>query len=313
MIVLEKESWWRMFFARQGSVLPRVGKRLAAATLFALTITLLYDFGVLDKKFTFTTLPFTLIGTALAIFLGFRNNSSYDRFWEGRKLWGRMINITRTFSRQLFMFTDTQNTPEAQNMMQARRVMIHRLIAYLHAFRHHLRAETDFEDCKKYLSAQEYAQLLIDPNPPIYLLHQMGLHLGQAWHKNWVDTYHLPTLEYSMTTMTDIQGGCERIKKTPIPFSYTILMHRIVGIYCFALPFGIYKDVGDLTPIVVFLIAYSFFGLDSIGAEIEEPFGYDPNDLPLNTFCVMLERECLTRLGETDLPKMPAAKHHILD
>lgn len=301
MVILEKTSWMTIIFSRHGSVLNRIWKRVLAATIFATVITLLYDFGPLDKKLTFTILPFQLIGLALAIFLGFRNNSSYDRFWEGRKLWGRMINITRTLTRQIMTLTDPRDGDLQDTERDAfRREMVHRLIAYLHAFRHHLRVETDFEDCHPHMNDADYERLVADPNPPIFAMHRMGERFRDAWRSGWIDTFHLPIFETSLTTMTDIQGGCERIKKTPIPFAYTILMHRIVGIYCFSLPFGVYGTIGDLTPVVVLLISYSFFGLDAIGEEIEEPFGTDPNDLPLSAFCNMLEREALTRIEETD-------------
>ena len=317
MIVYKKISWVRMFFTLKGSIFTSILPRFLAATLFAVAVTLAYDFDVIDKKLTLTTLPFSLIGMALGIFLGFRNNSSYDRFWEGRKLWGRMINLTRTITRQVSIFVDPESAglphEEAEEAsLNFQQEMVYRLIAYLHAFRHHLRDETDFSDCRPFLSQEEYESMLADPNPPIAILHHMGKRLRKAWKEDWISEFHLPTLEHSLLIVTDIQGGCERIKKTPIPFAYTVLMHRIVGIYCFALPFGIFSSVGDWTPIVVALVSYGFMGLDAIGNEIEEPFGMDPNDLPLSSFCNMLERECRHRLGEKELPPALQPVDHII-
>ncbi len=309
MIVFDRKiSWLRIFFYLKGGVLPRIWKRVFAATIFAEIVTQLFERSYLDASFTFTTLPFSLIGVALGIFLGFRNNSSYDRFWEGRKLWGRMINITRTLTRQMFTLIDPAQAmgdgPEANKARtEMRKEMVFRLIAYLHAFRHHLRDERDFSESSPLLPGTEGEVLSSDPNAPIWVLHRMGERFAEFWRKGWIDPLHLPVLEQSLTTMTDIQGGCERIKKTPIPFAYTVLMHRIVGIYCFTLPFGIHEKVGHLTPLVVLMISYSFFGLDAIGDEIEEPFGKDPNDLPLTTFCNMLERECRTRIEDDNLPE----------
>lgn len=308
MIVLEKMSWLKIFFSWKGGVLSRIWVRVTAATVFAAIITYLFKTQTIDPGIiNITTLPFSLIGLALSIFLGFRNNSSYDRFWEGRKLWGRMINTTRTFTRQIFMVIEPgqalENDDAADRERQAvRREMVRRLVAYLHAFRHHLRDQRKFPDSMPFLSNAEGQQLLTEPNAPIWLLHRMGERLREMWRQGWVDNYHLTLLEHSLTTMTDIQGGCERIKKTPIPFAYTVLMHRIVGVYCFTLPFGIFKEVGWLTPMVVLMISFSFFGLDAIGDEIEEPFGLDDNDLSLSAFTNMLEIECRTRLGDKDLP-----------
>lgn len=299
-----------MFFTLKGSIISHIIGRLIATTFFATLMTLLFDYDVLDgKMFSITTLPFTLIGTALAIFLGFRNNSSYDRFWEGRKLWGAMINTTRTFTRQIVTLIESEEHDKRVDVMK--HDSVHMLIAYLHALRHHLRDEGDRSDCEVFLSAQDYKVLGEDPNPPIGLLHKMGVRFAGAWRKGWVDTMHLPLLDGTLTKLTDIQGACERIKKTPIPFAYTVLMHRIVGIYCFALPFGVYTTIGDLTPVVVLLVSYGFLGLDAIGNEIEEPFGTEPNDLPLSAFCRMLEREAKYRIDE-EMPEPLQPIDHVL-
>lgn len=317
MIIAERKTWLSLFFSNRGAVFSRIKYRLAGATVFALMLTLAWDFNILPRELTIKALPFSLMGLPLSIFLGFRNNSSYDRFWEGRKLWGRMINITRTLTRQIMLYVEPEkaglNHTEAEEaFVEFRKEMVYRLVAYLHAFRHHLRDETDFEDCRQFLRGNEYDKVFSDPNPPIGILHRMGERFREALLNDWIHPYHLPELERCLTTMTDIQGGCERIKKTPIPFAYTILMHRLVGVYCYLLPFGIYGEIGDLTPFVVFMVSYCFFGLDAIGDELEEPFGTDPNDLPLSAFCNMLEIECRTRLGDTDLPERIAPVDEVL-
>src|SRR5690606_9260679 len=123
-----------------------------------------FDSGVVHaEEFSFTTLPFTLIGLALSIFLGFRNNSSYDRFWEGRKLWGQLINTTRTLTRQTQTLThaDGEEQPHAHQDFERRQVYM--LIGYVHALRHHLRGEPHFVDCAPLLDAEVHAALEGDP------------------------------------------------------------------------------------------------------------------------------------------------------
>jgi putative membrane protein len=115
---------------------------------------------------------------------------------------------------------------------------------------------------------------------------------------------HLPTLEASLTGLTDLQGACERIKSTPIPFSYTTLIHRIVAVYCYGLPFGVVSDTGWFTPLVVLVVSYAFFGLDTVGDEIEQPFGTDANDLPLTAISRMIEVNLRQRIGDTDIPPL---------
>jgi ion channel-forming bestrophin family protein len=124
---------------------------------------------------------------------------------------------------------------------------------------------------------------------------------------------HLPVLEASLTALTDIQGGCERIKLTPIPFSYTTLIHRITAVYCYALPFGLVDVVGNYTPVVCGIVAYAFFGLDVVGDEIEMPFGDDPNDLPLRAITRTIEINLRQRLGEDPLPPPHTPTREVLD
>ena len=106
-----------------------------------------------------------------------------------------------------------------------------------------------------------------------------------------------------LTTLAGVQAGCERIRHTPVPFSYSLLLHRTAYMYCFALPFGLVDTTGFMTPFVVGLVSYTFFGLDAIGDEIEEPFGLLPNDLPLESICRRVEIDLLEALGETELPQ----------
>jgi putative membrane protein len=137
--------------------------------------------------------------------------------------------------------------------------------------------------------------------------------IRHALERVWVDRMHLPTLEQSMVLLTDWHGICERINLTPIPFSYTTLIHRITAVYCYALPFGLVDAVGIYTPIVCTIVAYAFFGLDVVGDEIEMPFGRDANDLPLRAISRTIEVNLRQRLGETELPGMLRPVDEVLD
>lgn len=301
----------------QGTALERIWLRLLLTVGCAVVVTILYETGRIGA--TLSTLPFSLIGLALGIFLGFRNNTSYDRFWEGRKLWGRMVNVSRSFTRQIQMMVGPQpgEHQSGDPAEEARRTHVHqelvrRVAGYVHVFRHHLRDETDLSDVEGFLPAEEIKRLPDESNRPAAVSARTGERLRELWHEGWIHPMHLPVLEASLTEMTGIQGGCERIKATPIPTSYTILIHRIVASYAFALPFGIVDTVHGWTPVVVLLIAYAFYGLDAIGDEIENPFGHDDNDLPLSTLSRMIEVNLRQRLGETDLPPLLEPKDGLL-
>src|SRR5690606_27299092 len=149
--------------------------------------------------------------------------------WEGRRLWGQLINTTRTLTRQIQTLTHADGEDhEREAHRDFERRHIYMLAAYVHALRHHLRDEPHFDDCAPLLDARLHSALAGDPNPPIALLDRLGRAFAAAWRRGWIDRMHLPLFEQTLTVLTDIQGGCERIKKTPIPFAYTVLMHRLV-------------------------------------------------------------------------------------
>ena len=134
-------------------------------------------------------------------------------------------------------------------------------------------------------------------------MQRIGELIHEAWQAGHIHEYHVPVLEESLTEMTGVQGGCERIKGTPIPYTYNVLIHRIVAVYCLAMPFGLLETAGVLTPVVVCLISYAFFGLDAIGDDVEQPFERDDNDLPLDAISRTIEINLLQLLGEQDVPE----------
>ena len=133
------------------------------------------------------------------------------------------------------------------------------------------------------------------------MLH-MGRDLGACVCAGQIDPCLAATLDATLSSLTASAACCERIKNTPIPFSYTLLLHRTAYMYCFLLPFGLVDTTGFMTPFVVGIVAYTFFGLDALGDEIEEPFGLESNDLPLDTLCRAIEVNLRESLGEKDLP-----------
>lgn len=301
MIVQRRVSWLRLVFALRGSVAMRIWRRFTFTVVVAVGVTYLNRQDLLHESIT--SVPFALVGLALSIFLGFRNNTSYDRFWEGRKLWGALVNTARSITRQIITLVVVDSSRESPKITDLHRELVYRVAAYVHALRMHLRGEKDLSELTAFLDEAEVRRLERETNPPIAMLQALGDRFYAAWRREQVHTYHLPVLEGSLTALADIQGGCERIRATPIPFAYTVLMHRIVAFYCLGLPFGIVQDVGILTPLVVGMVSYAFFALDAIGEEIENPFEKDPNDLPLSQLSRMIEINLRERLGETDLPE----------
>lgn len=312
MIVTASESWLDFLFATRGTTLPRIWRRLTVNMLFVATVTVAHEtFGLLRDS-DVTALPFTLIGFVLSIFLGFRINTAYDRFWEGRKLWGQLVNTSRTLARQILTLVGP--TPGVgsgpDDLAERRRRMTYGLMAFAHALRMRLRGEEAMlADLAGFVSAEELTRLAGERNRPNAIVQRLAEQLDEAYRAGLVHPQHLALLHNGLASLTDVQGGCERIANTPIPFAYQVLLRRIVGVYCYALPFGVLHTLGPLTPMVVLMMSYAFYGLDAIGDEIHQPFGNDPNDLPLSALCTTIEIDLRQRLGETELPA-PAEPHH---
>ncbi len=315
MIMNGEKRWWRLALTIDGTTLTRTWKRVLFTTVLAFLTTVMWE--VFDMHaVTLTVTPFSLIGVAISIFLGFRNNASYDRYWEARKLWGRMVNVSRSWARQVSTLIQAPAGADASVQAEVETIqetLILRQVAYVHGLRLHLRKEERWEQLGAWLDADEMARLRTESNRPAAISQISGEIVADAWQKGFVHPMHVPVLEGSLTEITGIQGGCERILATPVPFVYNVLMHRIVGLYCIFLPFGLVSSTHWFTPIAVAFIAYAFYGLDSIGDEIEEPFGRDPNDLPLTFLSRMIEVNLRQRTGDPELPNMHRPVAGVLD
>jgi putative membrane protein len=314
MLVAPRASWWEFVLRYRGTELPRTKYRIAGVVVVALVVTFLEEHH--DWHPNLTPLPFTLTGVALGIFLGFRNNASYDRWWEGRKIWGSATNDARSLARQILTLIGPQpgaaDIPTGE-LAALQRQLVYRVIAWAHALRMALRGETDPHDLTDLLPADEIAALAKQSNKPYAVNQGTAELIKDAYRRGWIHPMHLVVLEQSLTRLTDIHGAAERIQLTPIPFSYTTLIHRITAVYCYTLPFGVVDTVGIFTPFVVTIVAYAFFGLDVIGEEIDMPFGYDANDLPLRAITRTIEINLRQRLGETELPPPAQPVGDVLD
>jgi putative membrane protein len=292
MIVRDRPSPLRLFLIMRGSVLPNIWPSLFGTALLAIAVT--WTHGTLwGHKIAIGAIPFTLMGLPLAIFLGFRNNAAYDRYWEGRKQWGELVLRSRSLARQCLSLVD-------DGAQRAR--MMRRAIAYAHALRHRLRQSDPAADVAPWLEQDEWQRVRGLPNLPHALMLEMGADLGTLLRERRIEPCLAPSVDASLAAMTGVAAACERIQGTPIPFSYSLLLHRTAYLYCVLLPFGLVDAIGDLTPLVTLLVAYTFFGLDALGDEIEEPFGMSDHDLPLEAICRTIEIDLRTALGDTDLP-----------
>ncbi len=297
MIIRQRENWLRMLFIWRGSVLKKIIVQLVTITLFSLAI-YFFKGKIFDYKVHLNPTIFTLLGLALAIFMGFCNTASYDRYWEGRKLWGLLVIETRSLTRQIFSLVDGPSKEEKQKIIKM-------ISAFCWSLNDQLRDRPGTERISHLLSADQMKVLEHKKFIPSIILGFIAGWIKEQHKKGCIDTIVLTQLDHQLNQFSNISGGCERIHNTPLPFAYSVLLHRTVYLYCFWLPFGLVDSLGWMMPLIVVLISYTFIALDAIIQEIGEPFGEEENDLALNSICRTIEYSVFE---QAEIPQDPLKK-----
>ncbi|MFT7723526.1 MAG: bestrophin family ion channel [Roseateles sp.] len=308
MILRERPRGWQLFFVLRGSILTRIRGVLLVNVLLAVVVTAAHQALASHHAVLVSTIPFTLMGLPLAIFLGFRNSACYDRFWEARKLWGELLLRSRNLARQALHLIDLPAPPPGpRDLADVRVRLVLRTLAFCVTLKHLLRDRpADDTGLDGLLQRDERLALAGAANRPATLMMNMGADLARCRRDGSLDSLRALQIDDTLSALTAAAAGCERIRNTPLPFSYALLLHRTAYLYCFLLPFGLVDSIGLMTPLVVAIVAYTFFGLDALGDEIEEPFGLLANDLPLDAICRGIEIDLRQALGDADTP--PALK-----
>ena len=292
MIVRQRTNWLKMLFIWRGSVLKKIVVQLSIITLFSLAI-YIFKGRIFDYKVHLNPTIFTLIGLALAIFMGFCNSASYDRFWEGRKLWGLLVIETRSLTRQILSLVN-DSSPEAK---EEKEKIIKLISAFSWSLNFQLRDKSGTEHLERLLSPEQLEQVKDKKFIPSIILGFIADWLNEQNKKGNIDTIVMTAMDHQLNQFSNISGGCERIYNTPLPFAYSVLLHRTVYLYCFWLPFGLVDSLGWMMPMIVLLISYTFIALDAIIQEIGEPFGEEENDLALNSICRTIEFSIFEQAG----------------
>ncbi len=245
------------------------------------------------------TLPLAVVGAALGIFVSFRTNQAYDRWWEGRKLWGRMINESRHWASQVTKYLDDDTT---------QRRLVHRHAAYVHALRTLLRKEDPFEDdeftARIEVAGDEIDALRAESNLTHALLDRQLDELVALNRDGTLNDFRLQSMDQTLRELINIQGGCERIKKTPMPPLYGLLANRLVEFYAVLFPLAVVAALSWWTIPVTLLVCTAFSLIAEAGRVLEDPFTAFMNGLPLSAISRMIEVNTRQRLGETGLPPM---------
>ena len=294
MIVRPHQHWFLSLFTWRGSVLPNILSRLALNLLVSVSAVILlpyYD----SLGLHLTTAPFSLVGIAIAIFLGFRTNTSYARFNEARCLWGSLIVTTRSITRQIKSVLPDKNDARLVSQL---------LTAFSWSLNHQLRGTNPRPDLERLLPAPFLGEVL---NSPLYtnrILLILSEWLGQKYRSGQISDMIFVDIDKNLGEMAHIQGACERILNTPIPYAYGLILRRTVYFFCAILPFAFVDDLRYLTPLISVFISYTFLSLEYVAEEIEEPFGTEPNDLAINAMCTTIE---IDQLEMNDIRPLPSS------
>jgi putative membrane protein len=282
-MAVDQQRWFKTTFQIRGSVLGAIYKQVIWCGVFGFFISILYYFKLpVSEPILGSVIPSIVLGLLLV----FRTNTAYERFWEGRKCWGSMVNHVRNLARQIWVSVDQIESKDKNEKI----AVVNLLVAFSVATKLHLRGETVNSELEELMSFSKYRKLTSMNHPPLEIAFWIGDYLQKQYQRNCINSYQLSAMQHLLDSLVDNLGACERILRTPMPLAYAIHLKQLLLLYCMLLPFQIVKELDWWTGFVVALISFTLFGIEAIGLEIENPFGYDENDLPLDTICNTMKR-----------------------
>jgi ion channel-forming bestrophin family protein len=274
----KNDGWFRIALRWKGSVVPEVLPRALLCGSFGVFIYILHRY---QFKVSLPILGAVIPNIVLGLLLVFRTNTAYERFWEGRKAWGGLVNSIRNLSRQIMVAIVEKNPSDRQAKIAAVKL----LPTFAIALKLHLRSQLVNAELEANLSAERFEQLKSINHPPLEIGFWISRYLQEQARDEKLDRYQLNDMVQLLHQMIDVVGICERILKTPIPLAYSIHLKQLLLIYCLSLPFQMVEQLDWMTAPIVALISFTLLGIEEIGIQIEDPFGHDPNDLPLDNIC----------------------------
>ncbi|MBD3884131.1 hypothetical protein IFO70_20495 [Phormidium tenue FACHB-886] len=283
MYLKKQKTWFQLAFKLRGSVVPLVLPRSLLCGGFGLFVSWLYSLGL---PVALPVMASVIPNIVLGLMLVFRTNTAYERYWEGRRLWGNIINSVRNLSRSVWVGVLEKDPQDHSNKVATLQL----IMAFVVATKLHLRQQTVSTELQPFLSKTRYTTLKLIDHPPLEISVWIQDYLQQQFQQQRLDGYQLNAMLQLLDSMVDSLGGCERILKTPMPLAYAIHLKQLLLIYCMALPFTFVQELHWWTGAIVTLISFTLFGIEEIGIEIENPFGRDSNDLPLDSFSKTIER-----------------------
>ncbi|MCZ8020689.1 MAG: bestrophin family ion channel [Cyclobacteriaceae bacterium] len=283
MIKYNPKVWVSLIFhSYSKQVMRTLMPALLLTVLFSALVAFVFHFFAIDNaQFPATIGMHSLLGIVLGLFLVFRTNSAYDRWWEGRKLWGSMVNSTRNLAIKLNAFVSAEE-------LELREWFSASISNFVFASKEHLRRGVNMHELTE--MEEGFKETLKKySHKPNYLAGLLFKKVNALYKQGKLSGDQLLVLDKELKDFMDIVGACERIKYTPIPYSYSMYIKKFIFIYVITLPFAFVTTYSYFTLIIVAIITFVLLSIELIAEEIEDPFGKDVNDLPTDELAVKIK------------------------
>jgi len=289
--------------ARLGTLFRYIGRPLALLFALDVAVVIAYVFGGW-KWLALPDVPLSIFGGVIGVLAGFRNASAYARWWEGRIIWGAVVNSSRSFAREaLTMIAPQANHGAQRELGETKRKLVLLQIAYVHALRNHLRGTPPWPELSGLIPEESIRCLRTQKNVPLAIQQNIAVIIGQCYHQGWIDDMRWVGMDKTLSILMDCQGASERIKTTPMPRLYDLFIGRFIDIYCMLLPLGMVASLGLWTPFGSTLVGFIFLALDKIGRDLEDPFENLPNDISLTAISRTIEINLKQMVGDETIPE----------
>ena len=285
MIEYDRYDWTGTVFSYRGTALRGAFKRVVLSTLFAVVVQILYEAGQRSESTSFVGLIgldpaiHSVFGSLLGFLIVFRMNGSNSRYWEGRSHWAQIINSSRNLVRVGVQHGD--DAPRLADLVSAFSV----------ALRRSLQGKIDLEETEMFLSDDVCEKVRHFSNPPSGIAAEISEWIATNRLKGRIEAQVLRQMEDQLSKLVDAQGGCEKIRKTPLPFTYVVMIKQLIVVYLVTLPFAVGHHCGWWSPVLVFIVSLGLFGMEEASVETEDPFGTEPNCLEMETYTLTIIRD----------------------
>ncbi len=286
MIDYDRKNWIKAVRSVRGTAVRHAAGRILAMTLYAVALQTIYYVAVAYDdnrvKSMFTALEpsaHAMLGTFLGFLLVFRMNASNNRYWEGRTAWGHIINASRNLVRAGVAYTD--NGKSLADLVSG----------YVICLRRSLQGNFDMHETDDFLPTDLCRRAESFGNPPTAVAFAISEWTELEHRRGTIDSQMVRHMEDQLSKLVDAQGACERIRKTPLPFVYVVMLKQLILIYLIALPFVLASHCGWWAPVVMAMAALSLFGIEEASVEIEDPFGVEDNCLDMAAYTLTIARD----------------------